>query len=140
MGPASENAGYVAILDAEDQMTLAASMGPASENAGYGRRLRHHEHQCQASMGPASENAGYDDGRDGAAADDGASMGPTSENAGYDRRPLATHRVTSVLQWVRRPRTPVMPVKHRLPTFVAHGLQWVRRPRTPVMVGVARQR
>ena len=39
MGPASENAGYGQLSQANDQRTYDASMGPASENAGYVAKL-----------------------------------------------------------------------------------------------------
>src|SRR6516164_6889012 len=61
-----------------------ASMGPASENAGYVVEFPIINHLVFASMGPASENAGY---------------GLLT--------PAAFHRPDK-LQWVRRPRTPVM--------------------------------
>ena len=87
-----------------------------------------------------------------------ASMGPTSENAGYESGGSIWSSSTTWLQWVRRPRTPVMlpivvrGIKRRSaasmgPTSENAGygllrakrrcrwpkLQWVRRPRTPVM-------
>ena len=37
-----------------------------------------------------------------------ASMGPASENAGYADVQLADAQMGQPLQWVRRPRTPVM--------------------------------
>ena len=58
-------------------------------------------------MGPASENAGYARGSPISRSPPLASMGPASENAGYDDDGLIS--VTELmLQWVRRPRTPVM--------------------------------
>ena len=89
--------------------------------------------QINASMGPTSENAGYvEHGRDRRKVGD-ASMGPTSENAGYGR-PLLQQRFRAVLQWVRRPRTPVMSNPGSFQIDEIFMLQWVRRPRTPVMM------
>ena len=92
----------------------------------------------KASMGPTSENAGYGGNRAGVdllSNHEHASMGPTSENAGYGRAPCVFTRAAGpMLQWVQRPRTPVMcqsgGSQRSLPTAV---LQWVQRPRTPVM-------
>ena len=60
-------------------------------------------------------------------------MGPASENAGYAIIIWAWRNTITKLQWVRRPRTPVM-----LVSFDVHpkGFEasMVRRPRTPVML------
>ena len=60
-------------------------------------------------MGPASENAGYAVIVDGVLLVINASMGPASENAGYAPKNLAIIATAVMLQWVQRPRTPVMP-------------------------------
>ena len=85
-------------------------MGPASENAGYDEvQLLANKASGLASMGPASENAGYGQSALSICARSVASMGPASENAGYAVDPsCATRAWTAWLQWVRRPRTPVM--------------------------------
>ena len=83
-------------------------MGPASENAGYVPNLLQDRHSFSASMGPASENAGY------------------------GRQHLECAVRERQLQWVQRPRTPVMDTRGVL--YVnPYKLQWVQRPRTPVM-------
>ena len=85
-----------------------ASMGPASENAGYATELDRYLATGDASMGPASENAGYVRLCNQAYFQRlAASMGPASENAGYDPE-IALKGFLNRLQWVQRPRTPVM--------------------------------
>ena len=181
MGPASENAGYagwqrmLACIETgfngsgvrERRLCSAsmkrsrclrrASMGPASENAGYGWRDVLQNRGDSASMGPASENAGYavkiisrETWREG------ASMGPASENAGYADLTIGVSGDNSSLQWVRRPRTPVMLTRSiRIQVYASMGpgsenagyvcprrlhsaveASMVRRPRTPVMNGL----
>jgi hypothetical protein len=84
-------------------------MGPASENAGYGLLAVGHRESHEASMGPASENAGYvrqdHQRRGGAGRFNGSSV--------RERRLCRMPRVSVTfgggsLQWVQRPRTPVM--------------------------------
>ena len=159
MGPASENAGYVRVDDIDGrEHAVLASMGPASENAGYALTAGAAPLRSSASMGPASENAGYASPVRSVlvGALILASMGLASENAGYAAAAIEVRWPRS-LQWVRRPRTPVMRLgRERIISrctacFNGSGvrerrlcavdrtllqnpqLQWVRRPRTPVM-------
>src|ERR1700677_1797999 len=108
MGPTSENAGYVPGSYRELLLTLPRFNGSDVRE----RRL------CRsggvvsallelASMGPTSENAGYAGYTVIPSSLHGASMGPTSENAGYVGD-VVTALIPYTLQWVRRPRTPVM--------------------------------
>src|ERR1700687_3502774 len=61
-----------------------------------------------------------------------ASMGPASENAGYRADSQAPSTGQGWLQWVQRPRTPV--ISHNdLARKMDAQLQWVQRPRTPVI-------
>ena len=158
-----------------------ASMGPASENAGYtpSRRRAGSTMRLQwvqrtrtpvirnlrrlpntllpASMGPASENAGY-------AAEAFAKAGYSVSFNGSsvrERRLFEGQRemsLHSMLQWVQRPRTPVIclgivkglgnlieasmgPASENAGYMGKGGgraaggraLQWVQRPRTPVI-------
>ena len=94
---------------AEVSMRCQASMGPTSENAGYVRRFRPQDRTGAASMGPTSENAGYASCKHAMLFRPAcASMGPTSENAGYATCNAKRRAWACWLQWVRRPRTPVM--------------------------------
>ena len=60
-------------------------------------------------------------------------MGPPSENAGYGSAHAVSQSQRRSLQWVHRPRTPVMVRAVSGRAIGRRSLQWVRRPRTPVM-------
>src|SRR5437660_1296545 len=87
---------------------------------------------ARPSMGPASENAGYHAWH--------SSLIPAYGHLQWVRRPrtpvILDHKALMKplkhLQWVRRPRTPVIEQK-RIASLEAANLQWVRRPRTPVI-------
>ncbi len=133
MGPASDNAGYVAGVADRQGREPAASMGPASDNAGYvgeianGLReelmLQWVRRRITPVMFPATETAKRDFmlqwvrrritpvmvGRfQGVVLDELASMGPASDNAGYGRAQWTKWPAQKRLQWVRRRITPVM--------------------------------
>ena len=87
-------------------------MGPASENAGYVRRPARSRARRLASMGPASENAGYVR----PSAKTKTTLAGFNGSSVRERRlwqhPLNTNRFGWWLQWVQRPRTPVMWIDH----------------------------
>ena len=135
MGPASENAGYVIGIDRID-LTLFCFNGSGVRERRLCYRWQWPRGRVNAaSMGPASENAGYARiGRAHGRYRLAASMGPASKNAGYDYIPIPL-KEDSLLQWVRRPRTPVMGERERridnpAPCFNGSGVRERRLWRT----------
>ena len=132
MGPASENAGYaarksaapphaaglqwvqrprtpvMAKLEATVARLETASMGPASENAGYGSKQNSAGLFSRASMGPASENAGYGNPRRADCPERASFNGSSVRERRLCRRTARAAVTAARLQWVQRPRTPVM--------------------------------
>ncbi len=132
MGPASKNAGYgLTVQHVAD--ALRASMGPASKNAGYGRPGRtSRTHRLRFNGSGVQERRLWKLLTGHANQLSRASMGPASKNAGYDH-PMRTKRRTPKSfngSGVRERR--LCPGKLR-DCFPQGLLQWVRRPRTPVM-------
>ena len=121
-------------LAGTDTFTLRAgdSMGPASENAGYGHS------QTLRLRSPAGFNgSSVRERRLWAMTTATQAAASWLQWVQRPRTPVmavmtATQAATNWLQWVQRPRTPVMK-KNSASRFRSGALQWVQRPRTPVM-------
>ena len=97
------------------------------------KATRHREFQVRASMGPASENAGYARGT----LHRSALTGCCFNGSGVRERRLCVttgefHLTQRPLQWVRRPRTPVMR-RQRILRVRPGSVSMGPASRTPVM-------